>query len=586
MLRPTAAALAINLGTVLAQNVFSGVWRPGSTAQTTYSSSNYTEFAQKWTDYEKNGYLLDDYEVYTNEGKPVYFGLFSAGTGAHAAWITPDWKGFTQKWDEFAKAGLRMHDFEAYTIDNTLWYAGIFHEGAGAHASWVTSNWTDLMTKWRVWEQGNLRIHDFETYLDKGTRMYAGIFREGTGGTGSYFTNNWQDFLRQWDVFDKQGLQLWDFEFWKDGSTWTYGGVFRPGGGRGRYGWFGVDWENFRAFAHERTKEAFVLQDVEVFPTSCSATCLNTAVMPTGWYDYGITGSSTHCEGPPGTCAGNTASVFYRGPFYEEADGSRFLRLSAVQDIAPIFTLPFAAPGLTHNGWLYAPGSWHHAIDYGAAGGATFDVRAAADGVVVHVGWDWWSGTTVVVSHDDPGAGAAGVDRYRTVHMHLRDGAQRDCARSWAVTAPQLDVPASRAAHDNYVAFLAATGCARDGSGVPDPAYWGAAADRVRVAVGQRVARGQVLAAAGCTGPGGCGCTTGRPARPNTHLHIFFARRDATDARWYFFDPYGIYGPTQCYPTAGNAGGGNAATQCARYPSAWLGGTPRLPSVVSLEGEL
>ena len=38
-----------------------------------------------------------------------------------------------------------------------------------------------------------------------------------------------------------------------------------------------------------------------------------------------------------------------------------------------------------------------------------------------------------------------------------------------------------------------------------------------------------------------------------------------TDDRWYFFDPYGIYGPTECYPTRNDADSDSAETPCARY---------------------
>ncbi len=49
-----------------------------------------------------------------------------------------------------------------------------------------------------------------------------------------------------------------------------------------------------------------------------------------------------------------------------------------------------------------------------------------------------------------------------------------------------------------------------------------------------------------------CGCSTGPRSSPNTHIHIFFARRDPADNKWYFFDPYGIYWPPDCYPDSGD----------------------------------
>ena len=40
------------------------------------------------------------------------------------------------------------------------------------------------------------------------------------------------------------------------------------------------------------------------------------------------------------------------------------------------------------------------------------------------------SGNTIVVSHNING----GVDNYRSIYVHLRDGATHDCALSWSVS--------------------------------------------------------------------------------------------------------------------------------------------------------
>ena len=81
---------------------------------------------------------------------------------------------------------------------------------------------------------------------------------------------------------------------------------------------------------------------------------------------------------------------------------------------------------------------------------------------------------------------------------------------------------------------------------------------------------GAFLGWAGDTGPGG----KRGPGDPNTHLHVFFAHRDASDGLWYLFDPYGIYGPPECYPAHV---GDPVSGPCVRYPVAWAGGRPRLP---------
>ena len=225
-----------------------------------------------------------------------------------------------------------------------------------------------------------------------------------------------------------------------------------------------------------------------------------------------------------------------------------------------------------HNGWLYEPGKWHHAVDY--SNGTNFYVRSAAPGTVVHVGWDWWSGNTVVVSHDV----GADKDRYRTIYMHMLNGSENDCANSWNTTVPMLaSNPDLSSQLANYKNYLTSTTCNKSGSGTPNSSFWGADDDLIQVHPGDIVERGQILGKAGSTGPGGCGCADNGGGSPNTHLHIFFAHRDPTNNLWYTFDPYGIYGPAEYYPTRNDADGASSSTSCTRYPVAWRDGYPQLP---------
>jgi hypothetical protein len=105
----------------------------------------------------------------------------------------------------------------------------------------------------------------------------------------------------------------------------------------------------------------------------------------------------------------------------------------------------------------------------------------------------------------------------------------------------------------------------------PKADWWGTEAQKIDISLlGKTVAAGQVIAWAGSTGPGGCGCMT-NGSGPNTHLHIFFAHEDDTDNRWYFIDPYGIYSYPDCYPKAVD---GASTNSCARYPVSWKNGQP------------
>jgi hypothetical protein len=296
--------------------------------------------------------------------------------------------------------------------------------------------------------------------------------------------------------------------------------------------------------------------------------------MPSGAYNYGIARTVQHCPGLPGSCGtpGPSDVVAYRWPNADFDGIERRVRLSALDNGDRIFTLPFSDTAVKRRGpWQYSPGSYHHAIDYSRDDGETFRVLAAAPGRVIHIGWDAWSGNTVVMSHD---AGKT-QDLYRTIYMHLRDGPAHDCDVSWSQTVPTLAEP--RLSH--FKTFLESTGCPLKGTRNPDAKYWGTASQAIdKSLLGRSIARGALLGWAGETGPGGCGCTGGTSAYKwgggvNTHLHIFFACRDTTNNEWYFIDPYGIYGPPDCYP----ANFPDPIGGCARYPITWLGGKPQYP---------
>jgi hypothetical protein len=108
---------------------------------------------------------------------------------------------------------------------------------------------------------------------------------------------------------------------------------------------------------------------------------------------------------------------------------------------------------------------------------------------------------------------------------------------------------------------------------LPDPLHWGTPEQRIEVSRGAVVRAGDVIAHAGDTGPGGQ-IADANPNHPNTHLHVFFARRDPSNERWYFFDPYGAYGAPACYPQGLTE---RIDADCARYSIAWKDGHPQRP---------
>jgi hypothetical protein len=294
-------------------------------------------------------------------------------------------------------------------------------------------------------------------------------------------------------------------------------------------------------------------------------------------YNYGITATTLHCRGTPGTggSPAPSAVVTYHWPCATFDGSARYVRSSALHySDHPAFTLPFSDTAVKQRGtWLYGPNRWHHAIDYSRDDHGSFPIRAAAAGRVVHIGWDIWSGNTIVMSHDAGGV----TDAFRTIYMHLRDGPTHDADQSWNVTVPTLQEPRL----SQFKSFLEQSGCPKGGPYQPKAEIWGTDSDGIDTGLlGKQVAAGAVIAQAGCTGPGGCGCIKDDDASwrwggvANTHLHIFFARRDPTDEEWYFIDPYGIYAPPSCYPSPMTS---KVTTPCARYPIAWKGAQPQYP---------
>jgi len=248
------------------------------------------------------------------------------------------------------------------------------------------------------------------------------------------------------------------------------------------------------------------------------------------------------------------------------------LRLPVLEVPDRIFTLPVEnVPTMNHNGWLYTSGSWHYATDYATSPMKTFKVMAAAPGTVIHIGWDNFSGNTIVVSHDTPTV----TDAYRTIYMHLRGGAAVDCDLAWARTMATPEISAEAKA--TYRSYLTATGCAEiPADRNPWADNWGTNETIDPALLNQPVTRGQLLAWAGETGPGGH--SSGR-TDVNTHLHIFWARRDTSSTaagvdKWYFFDPYGMYAPSSCYPRGITD---SLGVPCVRYPVAFKDGRPQFP---------
>ncbi len=560
-----------------AQDVYTGVWRSGTGGYYLWSGVSWADFNTKWSELGGQNLRLINIKTYTVGGVRKWSGAWVAGTDGYA--LTPlhlDWAAFNTFWSNAGRQGLRLIQVETYVDNGTLYFMGVFRAGTDGYAlTPLNLDWSAFNTFWSNASSQGLRLINIESYMNGNTRCFLGVFRQGTGGyVLSPYGKDWNQFVTYWSDLGKVNQRLIDIESFVENGKRIYLGVWREGTD-GYVLWGGVDWESFVSKWAENGAAGLRLIDMETWGSGCGAACLNHVLMPDNpatagrdGYDYGITAGPIHCAGNPSSCPAPSPGdvVYYSWPNLKIGT-EYYARNSAVYDAKDqIFTLPFktASSSLWHNSWLYSPGSFHHAIDYQRNDKATFEIDAAAPGKVIHIGWDWWSGNTMVISHDAGGK----QDAYRTIYMHLQNDPNADCERAWTQTIPNFNA-ADKA---TYSAYLNNTGCPEAKAfRNPKQAWWGLASQKIDMSLlGTNVAAGKRIAYSGSTRPGGCGCMTGG-AGPNTHLHIFFAHRDPVDNKWYFFDPYGIYADPSFYPAAVD---GSINKACARYPISWKSGNP------------
>ena len=560
-----------------AQDLYTGVWRSGTGGYYLWSGVTWADFNTKWSTLGGQGLRLINIKTYTVGGARKWSGVWAAGTDGYS--LTPlhlTWSAFNTFWSNASNQGLRLIQVETYVDNGTTYFMGVFRAGSGGHAlTPLNLDWSAFNTFWGNMSSQGLRLINIESYMNGNTRCFLGVFKQGTGGyVLSPYGKDWTQFVQYWKDLGAVNQRLIDIESFVENGKRIYLGVWREGTD-GYVLWGGVDWESFTSKWAENAAAGLRLIDMETNAGSCDANCLNHALMPddpaTAWrdgYDYGITAGAIHCEGNPSSCPAASPGdmVYYSWPNLKIGTGF-WSRNSVLYDAKDqIFNLPFKIPAtdLWHNSWMYGPGSWHHAIDYQRNDKKTFEIDAAAPGKVIHIGWDWWSGNTMVVSHNAGGK----TDAYRTIYMHLQNDPDADCERAWTQTIPNFNA-ADKA---KYSTYLNNTGCPEAKAfRNPKADWWGTAAKKIDMSLlGTNVVAGQRIAYSGSTGPGGCGCMDGG-AGPNTHLHIFFAHKDPVDNKWYFIDPYGIYSYPDFYPGPVD---GAINKACARYPISWKGGNP------------
>ena len=538
---------------------YSGVFRGGADAKAV-SVGEWPDFETQWNELTGQGLRLTSVSSHLGSGEALHAGIYGSGSDDHTLSMS-EWKLFEPEWKELTAAGLRLVSVSAFVKSGVPYFVGAYRAGADAHAL-VVGDWATFQAKWKALTDQGLRLVGITAYVANGVTYYGGAFRAGTGAHALWVAQT-SSFKSKWNELSAQGLRLVSLDSYDPGGSKYYVGVFGPGSDR-HHLMLGADSERFSAKRRQLGQQGLFLVDMDLAENECTSGCVDQVVMPSGTYNYGITRTATHCDGLPETCGQPVAGqkVFYRFPVDVDA-GVRYARLSAIEHDDQFLTLPFSDQMVKRRGiWRYSNGGWHHAADYSRDDSATFQILACAPGRVVHVGWDTWSGNTVIVSHDVGGV----QDSYRTIYMHLRNGALSDCHSAWTQSVPALSEPE----RSEYIQHLNETGCPQFGNRTPDPAHWGTTQQVIPSILNQQVDRGAFLGWCGNTGPGGKRGTGG----PNTHLHVFFCRRDPADNRWYFFDPYGVYAVPGCYATGVTEA---SVGPCARYPTAWKFGKPQYP---------
>ena len=517
---------------------YSGVWSSVAPESKFISYATRSTFISLWNTYSSQGYRLVDLDIIRDGVGRRYAGVFHKKTGSYALWMGFTWANFVAKWNDEHSKGRRLIDVEVYTVNGVAYYDGVFIGGSYGQRMWKGTK-ASFINKWSSWSSSGWRLVDLETFIEKGVRYYVGVFKPGSGSYGLWMEASWSSFVSKWKQWTQSGMRLIDFDQYRMGSSWRYLGVFRQGNG-GHYLWVGADYENFKSKDYQLKQMGLHLTDISFNDGygKCSVSCANDVIGTP--YNYKLTGHST----------------WYRWPIIEDGS-SKYIRHSALDFANPNFYLPYSDTDVKlTSGWQYSNNKYHYALDM-SKGNPTFALKAVTSGRIIHVGWDNWSGNSVVLES------ASG--EWRIIYMHVRNGKTNDCDKAWDETMPTLNGDNE----DDYEAYLINSGC-EDNNRNPQELYWGTNSQTIPVEVGDWVTRGTTVAWTGNTGPGG---KRGASLSVNTHLHIFFTRKDPTDGRWYFIDPYGIYSTTSCYPSKL----GPLNTPCARYPRAWkLDGSGKL----------
>lgn len=559
-------------GPVNDPNKYIGVWRSGNYDHYLWLQDTWDGFIDKGTDLANDGFHLIDMERSLKDGQNRYNGVWKKDTGANLLVAGTPWDEFLEDGSDKANEGYRLIDVERYVKNNQGHYNGVWVSGDDANFVVSGKTWNNFKDEVTDNTQEDLRLIDLESYVSGDQQKFFGVYRSGTYDYGIQSPMGWKGFVDGWKLFSDTDRRLVDIERFDDDGI-KYAGLYAEG--TDAYAlWYAADREEFVSKWKEYSDKDLRLVDLEVFPNQCNIDCLNKVIKDDGekWTAWGHPKTNLHCEGVPATCNfdASTSDIEYSSPVDEIGDKT-YVKLSVINEGDQIFTLPFEDKDVNLSGtWIYSSGGYHHAEDYSLSPSASFEVHAAAPGKVIFAGWTDWGGNAVIISHDANGK----TDQYRTIYKHLKNGSDNDCTMSLTQSLPDLS---KQDDIDKFQAYLSYTDCDNPGD-TPMELYWGTPDQTLEVSAGQDVDRGQLLGWAGNTGPGGMMKSIKIDAinttSKNIHLHIYFAKRDLNDDKWYLIDPYGIYSQRDCYPTDLDD---PINTPCSRYQVFWKDGIAKYP---------
>jgi hypothetical protein len=197
--------------------LYTGVWAPGSGAQSWRTSMSAASFSTWKTSYTKKGLRIQDLRVSSGG---TYTAVWRPGKGTEKvrAGLTPSQ--FVAANKSYAKQGLRVT-----SLDTGHGITAVWHPGKQAQTISIGLNLTDFAKRLTAEANSSMRPVFVDHYAVTGGTHWVGIFVHATGPYQARTTTSPTVFHNDVVNYGNSGLRLVAL-----GST-PYTGVWRPGTG-------------------------------------------------------------------------------------------------------------------------------------------------------------------------------------------------------------------------------------------------------------------------------------------------------------------------------------------------------------------